>query len=54
MIEPTWKLISLQPNQTVQSVYREWPDGKYESMQVTAKEYLAWIEKGNQPLPADE
>ena len=54
MIEPIWKLAIMQPNQTVQSVYREWPDGKYESMQVTAKEYLAWIEAGNTPLPADE
>jgi hypothetical protein len=48
MIEPTWKLIS----DTV--VWREWPDGKQESCLVTTPEYLAWLDKGGVPLPADE
>jgi len=54
MNEPTWKLLPLTFMQTVQVVWRQWPDGKQESCQVTALEYLAWLALGNTPLPADE
>jgi hypothetical protein len=54
MNEPIWKLMPLMPFQTVQVVWRQWPDGKQESCLVTALEYLAWLEAGNTPLPADE
>jgi hypothetical protein len=36
MSDPTWKLLPLQPMQTVQVVWREWPDGKQESRLVSA------------------
>lgn len=54
MNEPTWKLMPLQLMQTTQVVWREWPDGKQESCLVTAPEYIAWVEAGNEPLPAEE
>lgn len=54
MTEPIWKLIPLQPMQKVQVVWREWPNGVQESGLVTTPEYLAWLAKGNTPLPADE
>jgi hypothetical protein len=54
MNEPTWKLLPLQPVQTTQVVWREWPDGRQESCSVTAEAYLAWLAEGNQPLPAEE
>jgi hypothetical protein len=54
MIEPTWKLLPLNPMQITQVVWREWPDGRQESCLVTATEYLAWLEEGGQPLPPDE
>jgi len=54
MNEPTWKLMPLVFGQQIQSVWRQWPDGKQESCLVTTPEYLAWLEAGNQPLPADE
>jgi hypothetical protein len=54
MIEPTWKLMQLQPIQITQVVWREWPDGRQESCLVTATEYLKWLEEGNTPEPADE
>ena len=54
MTTPVWKLIPLQPFQTVQAVWREWPDGRQESCLVTAEEYVKWLAEGNQPLPADE
>jgi len=40
--------------QTIQVVWREWPDGRQESCLVTTPEYLAWVAEGNTPLPADE
>jgi hypothetical protein len=54
MSEPTWKLLPKTFLQTAQVVWREWPDGRQESMLVTAEEYQAWIAEGNEPLPADE
>jgi hypothetical protein len=54
MNEPIWKLMPLMPMQTVQVVWRQWPDGKQESCLVTTPEYLAWLALGNTPLPADE
>ena len=53
MIEPIWKLLPLQPMQTVQVVWREWEDGRQESCLVTAEEYVKWLAEGNEPLPAD-
>ena len=52
MIEPTWKLLSLQPMQTTQVVWREWPDGRQESCLITAPEYVKWLEAGNTPEEA--
>jgi hypothetical protein len=54
MNEPTWKLMPMLPMHTTQVVWREWPDGRQESCLVTAEAYLAWIEAGNTPEPADE
>tara|TARA_R110000868_G_scaffold283553_1_gene543999 strand:+ start:2852 stop:3019 length:168 start_codon:yes stop_codon:yes gene_type:complete len=53
MTEPTWKLLLQRPMQPVQVVWREWPDGKQESCQVTAEAYLAWLAEGGVPLEAD-
>jgi hypothetical protein len=54
MNEPIWKLLPVGFMQTIQCVWREWPDGRQESCLVTAPEYLKWLEEGNQPLPPDE
>ena len=54
MTTPIWKLLPLQPLQQIQVVFRVWPDGKQESCQVTAEEYVKWLAEGNTPLPADE
>ena len=53
MNEPIWKLLPLQPLQTIQVVWREWSDGRQESCLVTAEAYLKWLEEGNTPLPAE-
>lgn len=53
MIEPIWKLLPLQPMQTIPVVWREWPDGKQESCLVTAEEYVKWLAEGNIPESAD-
>jgi len=54
MSEPVWKLMPMMPMQSVQVVWREWPDGRQESCLVTTPEYLAWLAEGNEPLPADQ
>jgi len=54
MSDPVWKLLPLQPMQTVQVVWREWPDGRQDSCLVTAEEYVRWLAEGNEPMPADE
>ena len=54
MSEPIWKLLPMLPSQTIQSVWREWPDGHQESCIVTAEEYVRWLAEGNEPLPPDE
>lgn len=54
MTDPIWKLMPLQPMQTTQVVWREWPDGRQESCLVTALEYLKWLEEGNVVEPADD
>jgi hypothetical protein len=54
MTEPIWKLLPLLPMQATQVVFRQWEDGRQESCLVTAKEYIAWLNAGNTPLPPDE
>jgi len=54
MSDPVWKLLPLQSMQTVQVVWREWPDGRQDSCLVTAEEYVRWLAEGNEPLPPDE
>lgn len=36
MNDPVWKLLPLQPTQTIQVVLREWPDGRQESKLISA------------------
>jgi hypothetical protein len=54
MTTPIWKLMPRLPMQNADVVWREWPDGRQESMQVTTPEYQAWLAEGNEPLPADQ
>ena len=53
MTIPAWKLIKDHYTQQETSVWRKWDDGKQESCLVTATEYIAWIEEGNTPEPAE-
>ena len=50
---PIWKLMPLENNQSTQTVWRKWDDGKQESCLVTDQEYLKWVALGNEPLPAE-
>jgi len=54
MTTSVWKLQLQESFQSVQTVRREWPDGRQESCLVTAPEYLQWLSKGNTPEPAEE
>ena len=54
MNDPIWKLMPRMLGQTVDVVWRKWPDGREESCLVTSKEYLQWLSEGNVPTPADE
>tara|TARA_R110002126_G_scaffold7769_2_gene37682 strand:+ start:343 stop:507 length:165 start_codon:yes stop_codon:yes gene_type:complete len=54
MIEPKWKLIKNPETGETKVVWREWENGTQESCLITTEKYLAWIEAGNEPLPADE
>jgi hypothetical protein len=54
MNDPIWKLMPRMLGQTVDVVWRKWPDGREESCLVTTPEYLKWLEEGNVPEPAEE
>ena len=49
MSDPIWQL--MPQSDTVQVVWRQWPDGTQESMVTTAPEYQAWLAEGNTPIP---
>ena len=49
-----WKLIKNPITGKCDVVWRELPDGRQESILVTTKEYIKWLDEGNTPLPADE
>ena len=53
MINPIWKLMPMMPVQTIQVVWRKWPDGKQESCLVTTEAYLELLAEGNVPEAAD-
>ena len=53
MTTPVWKLLPLEPKQSVQVVSRTWPDGRQESCLVTAAEYVKWLEEGGVAEAAD-
>lgn len=53
MTVPVWKLLPQSPAMPIQVAWREWSDGRQESVLVTAPEYLAGLADGNTPLPAD-
>jgi hypothetical protein len=50
---PIWKLMPLENNQAIQTVWRKWDDGKQESCLVTDEAYLKWLAEGNTPEAAD-
>lgn len=47
MSDPAWQYV----NQENTIVFREWPDGRYESCFVTTPEIQAWLAEGNTPNP---
>ena len=51
MSDPIWQLMPLNLGDTVQVVWRQWPDGTQESMFTTTTEYKAWLAEGNTPIP---
>lgn len=52
MNEPIWKIVKNAENNEI-AVVRVWADGKYESVSLQDQQYLAWLEAGNTPEPAD-
>ena len=47
MTDPVWQYANAENS----SVFREWPDGLYESRLVIAEEIQAWLAEGNTPNP---
>jgi hypothetical protein len=49
-----WKLIRDPITGQENVVWRKHENGTEESCLITAKEYLAWLAEGNEPIPADQ
>lgn len=47
MSEPIWQYANAENS----SVFREWPDGLFESKLIIAEEIQAWLAEGNTPNP---